>query len=155
MAVFFPIFFQEYWSSGVPATVANFRLGSANSLASVIVAGLALFLGGIADQGRSKKAFLLCFALLGSLTTGGLYLVGESDWRAAAALYLLASVGFYAGNIFYDSLLVTVSPPGRIDFVSALGYSLGYLGGGILLAINATMVIWPQSFGLADWQAAV
>src|SRR5262245_59848585 len=103
MAAFFPVFFRKFWSVGVDPEVTTFRLGSANSLASVIVAILALLLGGIADRGRAKKSFLLTFALVGSLATGCLYLVEQGEWQAAAALYVVASVGFFAGNIFYDS----------------------------------------------------
>ncbi len=155
MAAFFPVFFKEYWSAGADDTVSNFRLGAANSSGSVIVAALALALGAIADKGGAKKRFLLFFAAMGILATGALYFVEGGDWRTAAGLYVLASVGFAGANVFYDSLLVSVSPEKKLDVVSALGYALGYLGGGVLFALNVAMVLWPQAFGLAGEGQAV
>jgi UMF1 family MFS transporter len=155
MAGFFPIFFKKYWSGGVDDTISNFRLGTVASTSSLVIAVLALTLGSIADRGSAKKRFLAFFTALGALSTGALYLVGEGQWPTAALLYGLASVGFYGGNIFYDSLLVSVSPPGKMDWVSSLGYALGYLGGGLLFALNAFMVNKPAAFGLADKSAAI
>lgn len=155
MAAFFPVFFTEYWSPGVDATVSTFRLGAANSLSSVIVAAFAPALGAIADRGSAKKRFLLFFAVAGILATGSLYFVAGGDWGTAAGLYVVASVGFAGGNVFYDSLLVSVGREEKLDFVSALGYSLGYLGGGLLFALNVAMALWPQAFGLADESRAV
>jgi len=87
--------------------------------------------------------------------TGCLSLVAQGQWEMAAGVYIVAVVGFYGGNIFYDSLLVSVAGEKKRDFVSALGYSLGYLGGGLLFALNIFMTMDPQFFGLADVEEAV
>ena len=113
MAGFFPIFFKQYWCAGVDATVSTFRLGMANSTASLAVALLAPVLGAIADAGGNRRRFLLVFASLGVTMTAGLVLVAEGAWVAAAAVYLAAVVGFSGSNVFYDALLVSVAPPGR------------------------------------------
>ena len=155
MAGFFPIFFKQYWSAGADVTHSTFHLGLANSLASVVIAALAPLLGAIADRGSARKKFLLIFGLLGVVMTGCLYLVERGDWVAATALYVLASVGFLGGNIFYDALLVSVAETRQRDRVSSLGYALGYLGGGILFAVNVWMTLQPQQFGLADAAEAV
>lgn len=155
MAGFFPLFFKQYWSAGVDASTSTLRLGVANSIGSLVIAGLAPLLGALADAGQSKKVWLFRFTLLGSVCTGALALVGEGNWSLAAFLYILASLGFLGGIVFYDSLLVAVAPPGKRDRVSALGYSLGYLGGGLLFAVNAYMVMAPDVFGLADKGQAV
>jgi UMF1 family MFS transporter len=68
---------------------------------------------------------------------------------------MLATMGFSGGNVFYDSLLVSVAPESKFDFVSALGFSLGYLGGGLLFGFNVWMVLHPHDFGFADASAAV
>ena len=155
MAGFFPVFFKQYWAAGADVTVSTFRLGVANSAASVIVALLAPLLGAFADQGGTKKKFLLFFAVMGMVMTGAMYFVARGDWPVAVLLYVLAAAGFSGGNIFYDALLVSVAEPKRVDFVSALGFALGYLGGGLLFALNMVMVLRPAWFGLADASAAV
>ncbi len=155
MAGFFPIFFKKYWSGGVEDTVSNFRLGTVVSISSLVIAILALSLGSIADRGRAKKRFLAAFAVLGALSTSALFLVGEGQWPLAAFLYALASVGFFGGNVFYDALLVSVSRPGKEDLVSSLGYALGYLGGGVLFALNVAMVSRPEAFGFEGLDAAI
>jgi UMF1 family MFS transporter len=155
MAGFFPVFFKEYWNSGVDAATSTFRLGMANSLASLLIVLLAPLLGAIADCMSRRKAMLFSFAFLGVLMTAGLYLIGEGDWFLAAFLYVLAIIGFSGSNVFYDSLLPFVSRKDKIDQASALGFSMGYLGGGILLSINVLMALHPEKFGLADGAAAI
>lgn len=155
MAGFFPIFFKQYWSVGADVTTSTFKLGLANSLASIIVALLSPLLGAIADKGSAKKRFLLFFATMGIVMTGSLHFVVRGDWEIAAALYILANVGFAGGNIFYDSLILSVTGEKKVDFVSAFGFSLGYLGGGLLFALNVAMTLSPETFGLADANTAV
>jgi len=155
MAGFFPVFFKQYWSTGTEVTTSTFRLGLANSIASLIVAAFAPVLGAIADRGGAKMKFLLFFASMGIIMTGGMYFVAKGAWQVAVLLYVLGIIGFSGGNVFYDSLILNVSPPGKTDMVSSLGFALGYLGGGLLFAINIFMTLKPASFGLADASAAV
>lgn len=155
MAGFFPLFFKTYWNAGVADTVSTFRLGVANSIASLIVVLLAPLLGAIADHMDRRKGFLLLFTALGVAMTGALHFVAAGEWQLAALCYVLAVLGFSGGNLFYDSLLVFVARPAQWDRVSALGFALGYLGGGILFAFNVLMVLNPGWFGLADAAAAV
>ena len=155
VAGFFPVFLKQYWSVGDAVTESTLRLGIANSIASIVVAALAPFLGAIADKGGAKKKFLAFFTFLGVVMTFSLYLVGQGDWQAAVFVYVVSSIGFSAGNIFYDSMIVGVSTDETSDRVSALGYSLGYLGGGLLFAVNVLMTQKPAMFGLADAAAAV
>jgi UMF1 family MFS transporter len=155
MAGFFPIFFKQYWSAGIDVHVSTFRLGSANSIASITVALLAPILGFVADKGGSKKKFLFFFLMIGVISTGMLGVIGKGEWAYAAACYALATVGFAGGNVFYDSLLVSVARKEKMDFVSALGYGFGYLGGGLLFAVNVWMTLSPLTFGLADAAEAV
>ena len=112
-------------------------------------------MGAIADQGGTRRKFLFAFAFLGVLSTGCLYLVAQGAWELAILVYVLAVVGFSGANIFYDALLVEVTESDKSDSVSALGYSLGYLGGGLLFVVNVAMVLHPTTFGLADAGEAV
>ena len=155
MAGFFPIFFQQYWSTATDVTVSTWYLGLANSLASIAVASLAPFLGAIADKASVKKRLLIFFAFIGIISTGALSMVGQGYWKIAAVFYVVASVGFMSANIFYDSLLPSVASKQKRDFVSSLGYSLGYIGGGILFLVNVAMYLKPQFFGIADAPSAI
>lgn len=155
MAGFFPIFFKEYWNSGVEAVESTFRLGVANSAGSVVIMLFAPFLGALADQLGARKGFLLLFTGIGLVMTGGLYWVAQGAWWPAAVLYVLAMVGFSGSNLFYDSLLPFVAGRRQLDRVSALGYALGYLGGGLLFFVNVMMVRFPAWFGFADPAEAV
>lgn len=155
MAGFFPVFFKHYWNADVAVTESTFRLGLANSMASLLIVLTAPLLGAIGDYLGRRKRMLMGFAFLGLLMTGGLYLVGEGEWQLAATVYVLAVFGFSGSNIFYDSLLPFVSSRDDLDRTSALGFSLGYLGGGLLLGLNVLMTLKPQWFGLSDAAMAV
>jgi len=155
MAGFFPVFFKSYWNTGVADTVCTARLGIGNAVSGITVAVMAPILGAVADRGSAKKRFLLLFALLGVVMTLGLFMVQQGLWLAALILYVLATIGFSGGNIFYDALIVGVASERRMDMVSALGYALGYLGGALLFTLNVFMVEKPAAFGLADSGTAV
>ncbi len=155
MAGFFPVFFKLYWNAGSDAVVSTARLGFTNSAASIVILVAAPILGAIADGGGARKKFLGVFTALGIVTSAGLWFVAQGDWAMAALVYFLAAVGFSGGIIFYDALIVAVSPPDRYDEVSAFGFSLGYIGGGVLFAVNVAMTLSPATFGLADDAAAV
>lgn len=155
MAGFFPAFFQRYWSLGVDPTVSTSRLGIANGIAGFIVALLAPVLGAMADRGGRRKRFLIAWSLLGIVGTALLFFVERGDWVSAFVLFTVGSVGFAAANVFYDALLLEVAAESELDRVSAYGYSLGYLGGGLLFAFNVLMTVKPEWFGLADAGEAV
>jgi len=155
MAGFFPVFFKQYWNAGVPVTESTFRLGVTSGLASLLVALLAPVLGAIADRSGSRVRLLMLVTVLGAASTAGLALVGQGQWPVAVGLYLAASLGFWGGIVFNDSLLLHVAEPDEYDLVSGYGYALGYLGGGLLFAVNVAMTLRPALFGLADASTAV
>jgi UMF1 family MFS transporter len=155
MAGFFPVVFKEYWNAGVEATESTFRLGLANSLASLLIVIISPFLGAIADSLGRRKAMLLAFAWLGILMTGGLYLVQGGQWEVAALLYVLGLIGFSGANIFYDALLPFIARESEYDMLSALGFSLGYLGGGLMLGLNVLLVKNPELLGFADTETVI
>tara|TARA_B100001250_G_scaffold169417_1_gene145892 strand:- start:486 stop:1754 length:1269 start_codon:yes stop_codon:yes gene_type:complete len=155
MAGFFPIFFKQYWSTAADVTLSTWYLGLANSIASILVASLAPFLGAIADKASVKKKLLIFFAFIGVISTGSLSMISQGHWRVAIIFYIAASVGFMSANIFYDSLLPSVAPKEKRDFVSSLGFALGYIGGAILFLINVTMYLNPEFYGIADAPTAI
>ena len=155
MAGFFPLFFKEYWADPNNPTHSTFYLGMANSIASLVVAALAPLLGSVADQGSAKKKFLILFAFLGVIMTGGLWMVAQGNWQMAVFFYVLATIGFASGNVFYDALLPGLASEERVDVVSSLGFGLGYLGGGLLFLVNVFMYLKPEIFGIPDGATAI
>ena len=155
MAGFFPIFYKSYWASDLSNLESTAMVGYANSLSGLIVVLLAPILGAYADIGTKRKKLLLLFASLGILCTASFYFIPQGEWMLAAPLFAIAAVGFSGGNVFYDSLIVSVSDNENRNRVSALGYSLGYLGGGLLFLINVIMFLNPQLFGIESQSNAV
>ena len=144
-----PAIATAYWSRGL-------------SIAILIVAVISPILGTISDIMRGKKRFLAVFAGIGILSTGLLVLVETGDWMLASILFILGRVGFSGANVFYDALLPHVAREEDQDQVSTRGYAMGYLGGGILLALNVVMIQYiPGTWGarlsflsVAIWWAA-
>lgn len=155
VAGFFPIFFARYWSAGADGTATLARFGTIVSVAGATMALLAPVLGSLADQGHAKKRLLALFAGVGIMATALLATVPKGAWAAAAAIYVVAYVGWLASCVFYDSLIVGVSTPATVDRVSGRGFALGYLGGGLLFAVNVLMTRMPAAFGLASTEDAI
>lgn len=155
MVVFFPVFFKQYWAADMSETDSTGWLGMTNAASSVVLAVLAPWLGMLGDQGGARLKFLFAFTAVGVAATAGLYFIGQGEALLAAVMFGVASLGFWGGLIFYDSLLIDVAPNGELDSVSGLGYAVGYLGGGVLLSLNVWMTLNPQLFGLADMSEAV
>jgi len=148
LAVLFPLVLGNYWSVGDDGAAVTARLGWITFAASIIVCITAPLFGAIADAGGYRKRFLFILALIGAVMTAALGFVGEGQWPMALLVYLFAQIGYYSSTVFYDSLLIDVAEPRNYSFVSTLGFSLGYLGGALLLALHLWMVKSPATFGL-------
>jgi len=155
MAGFFPVFFKQFWASGLSATDSTFWLGVLNSGASLLIVVSAPLLGAVADQLGAKKRFLIVFTALGVFSSGALFWLGQGSWGMALFIYLMGLLGFSGSNIFYDALLVDVASPDSYERVSALGYALGYLGGGLLFALGVLTTLYPEAFGFSGPAEAV
>ena len=155
MAGFFPLFFKSFWATDLSAIESTAVIGTTNSLSGVFIMVLAPILGAYSDLGKLKKKLLAFFALLGIFCTGYLYFIPQGEWFTAAFFYTVAVIGFSGGNIFYDSLIVSVSDEQQRNKVSSLGFSLGYLGGGLLFIVNVLMYLNPSWFGLTSEVEAV
>lgn len=110
------------------------------SISLIVVALLAPVLGTISDLKRWKKRMLAASVLVGAVGVSLLMFVGTGDWLIASLAFIIARIGFASGNVFYDALLPHVARDEDIDRVSSMGYAVGYLGGGLLLAINIVMI---------------
>ena len=137
---------------GIPVAAGAFfpYVVSLSVLSQVVVLPI---LGAIADYSRRKKQLLGLFAYLGALATVGLYFLQGTNYLLGGALFIVANVSFGASVVFYNAFLPEISPPDKRDFVSSMGWALGYLGGGLLLALNLVLVFRASTFGLSTGDA--
>jgi len=150
IAGFFPVFLDRYWRGDIGHGEAFALLAWVNAAVAFVIALGAPVLGAVADCGAHRKRFVAMFLVPGVAATATLALPGKGLALIALALFGAGSLGFVGGNVFYDALLPHVARRSQLDRVSALGYALGYLGGGLLFAVNLAMIEEPQLFGLAD-----
>jgi UMF1 family MFS transporter len=156
MAALYPPFFRSLaTAAGVSESRATAYWGYTAALALLLVSAGAPVLGAIADFTGTRKRFLALFAGIGIAATAAFTLNGDDTWLLAAALFVTANIGYAGANAFYESLLPSVAGPDELDRVSARGYALGYLGGGILLVVNALWVLKPDLFGMPGTGFAV
>lgn len=135
-----PIYYQNVSGAGLSGNKATVYWGYTMSAALLIVAIISPVMGAMADFKGAKKRYLGYFVVLGITGTGLLYFAKEGDWLLASIFFIIGNVGFAGANVFYDSLLPHIARPEEIDRVSSRGFALGYLGGGILLAINLALI---------------
>jgi UMF1 family MFS transporter len=154
MAAVLPTFYSAVAGGNLPGNTATVYWGYTSSIALLINAVIGPILGALADHLGAKKRFLALFAALGIFFTSLLVLVGQGEWLLASGLYILGYIGFGGANVFYDSLLPHIARSEDIDYVSTKGYALGYLGGGILLAVNVAMILLWDKLGLSSQEMA-
>ncbi len=150
----FQLFFPNYAAATLPESVARSRFAFATSAALIVVGLLGPVLGAIADVQGNKKKWLGSFLGLGVVSTASMYFIGRGDWQLALGLFMVGNVAVTSTLAFYNSLLPHIAGRDEVDRVSTAGFALGYLGGGLLLAVNFLMIQNPQRFGLADGAAA-
>lgn len=148
MAAVFPIFFVKVASAGLPAGRGAATLAVANAMATIVITLLAPVLGALADHSAAKKRFLLAFVVLGAAACAGMFAIDHGEVRLASWLYALAMIGAQGSMAFYGALLPHVARDDEMDRVSTAGYAIGYLGGGVLLALNLWWIQSPATFGL-------
>lgn len=148
VAAVFPIYYSTVAGANLTDTEATFRFSIVTTVGLAIVAVLAPILGAIADFTAAKKRMLAGFMTVGVLGVAGMFFIQQGDIWLASILFIIANIGAGASFVFYDSLLPHIARPDEVDRVSTSGYALGYLGGGILLALNLAWITAPGAFGL-------
>ena len=147
MAAMFPPFFRSLAvNAGLAESTATAFWAYTTSIALLTVSLLAPVLGAVSDHTGGRKRYLAFFAGMGIVATALFALLGDTSYVWASVLFIIADFGFAGANIFYESLLPHISRPGDMDRISTRGYALGYLGGGILLVINALWFMKPEWF---------
>jgi UMF1 family MFS transporter len=155
IAAVFPIYFHNVVAADLGDALSTSRFAWATTIAIVIVAVVAPLLGAIADFAATKKKMLGVFLALGVVATTAMYWVGPGDWKLGLALFMLGNVAVAGSIVFYESLLPHLVAEDELDRVSSAGYAIGYLGGGVLLAVNLLMIQRPLWFGIPDAGTAV
>ncbi len=148
MAAVFPIFFSQYAAHGLGESARLQWFSYAQTVGAVLIAVLAPILGAVADYKAAKKKFLGWFMILGVGATSAMFLIGQGDVLLAAVLLILSLAGATGSTTFYEALLPHIANDKEMDRVSTAGYALGYIGGGILLALNLVVIQNPGLVGL-------
>jgi UMF1 family MFS transporter len=155
IAAVFPIYFHSVVAKDLGEALSTSRFAWATTIAIVIVAVIAPLLGAIADYAAMKKRMLAIFLFVGALSTIAMYWIRPGDWQLALGLFIIGNIGVAGSIVFYESLLPHLVSAAELDRVSSAGYAIGYLGGGVLLAINLAMIQKPAWFGIPDAGTAV
>jgi UMF1 family MFS transporter len=135
-----PVYARSFWSYAVSV--------------SVIVQVLFLpMVGAVADFGRRKKEVLGATAYLGAVATIAMFFLKGSDYLFGGLLFLIANVAFGAAEVIYNSFLPEIAPPADRDTVSSKGYAIGYIGGGVLLALNLALFMGAEKIGITEGMA--
>ena len=150
VAAVFPIYFRRVLAADMTEADALSTFAWASTIAILVVAIVAPLLGAIADQAAIKKRLLAIFAGIGITSCVAMYWATEGEWLFALTLFVIGNIGVAGSIVFYESLLPHLVGPSELDRVSTAGYAIGYLGGGVMLAINLLMIQQPGLFGLAD-----
>jgi UMF1 family MFS transporter len=116
--------------------------------AMILIAITSPLLASLSDLSGLKKKMLGLHLAIGLISTALMYTVGKGAWLWGGILLLVSQLGFAGGNVFYNAMLYDVADAEDFGKVSGLGWAWGYIGGGLLLAINLVMLQFPQLLGL-------
>ncbi|HJZ68128.1 MAG TPA: MFS transporter [Blastocatellia bacterium] len=140
----YPLGIKVFYGSVFPYVV---------SLSVALQVLLLPILGALADYSHRKKQMLALFAYIGAFATMGLYFLQGTNYLLGGALFVVANLSFGASEAFYNSFLSDIAAPDDRDRVSSIGWAIGYLGGGILLALNLYLFSKADAFGLTTEHA--
>ncbi len=151
----FPSFFATYAAAGLEPAQATARFGLITTISVGVVAVMSPILGAFADYSGVKKKLLALFMSIGVLACAAMVFITEGNVMLASILFFVGNIGVSGSLVFYDSLLPHVARAEETDRVSAAGYAMGYLSGGILLLINLAWILQPATFGFATTVSAI
>ena len=155
MAAFFPIFYNQYWSSNIDSTLSAQYLSWTLVISNLTLLFTAPLIGAITDISKSTKKLFISMVMISIIGTGLLYTLDAGLWLYALIFFGIANYFFSASNVIYDKILVQIASPGLFSKISGYGYAWGYFGGGFLFLINACMSLYPELFGLSSQAEAI
>ncbi|HJU43332.1 MAG TPA: MFS transporter, partial [Vicinamibacterales bacterium] len=151
----FPSFFATYAAAGLEPAQATARFGLVTTASVAVVAIMSPILGALADYSGIKKKLLALFMSIGVLACAAMVFITEGNIALASLLFFIGNIGVSGSLVFYDSLLPHVAAPEQTDRVSAAGYAMGYVSGGVMLLINLAWILQPQAFGFDTTVSAI
>ena len=119
------------------------------SLSVLLQVAFLPLLGAIADFSHFKKQMLAFSAYMGAFATMAMYFLQPTDYLLGGALFVVANLSFGASVVFYNAFLIDIARPEERDHVSSMGWALGYIGGGLLLALNLLLLARSGDVGLS------
>ena len=148
MVAVFPVYFANIAKGDLAESRTTQAIATANTIVAVVLAVLSPILGAVSDYVAAKKRMLGASMIVGAAAVAGMFFVQQGDYRLALVLFVISLIGATASTIFYDALLPHIAAEDEIDRVSSAGYAVGYIGGGLLLALNLAWILKPGWFGL-------
>ena len=148
MVAVFPVYFANIAKGDLGESRTTQAIATANTLVAIILAVLSPILGAVSDYVAAKKRMLGASMIVGAAAVAGMFFVQQGDYRLALVLFVISLIGATASTVFYDALLPHIAADDEIDRVSSAGYAVGYIGGGLLLALNLAWILKPGWFGL-------
>jgi UMF1 family MFS transporter len=123
------------------------------TIATIVSAIILPIVGAAADRSARKKTIMAGFAWAGSLAAAMMFFVAGENWQLGVALLFVANICLGSSLVVYDAILCEIAEPDERDRVSSRGWALGYLGGGLLLAVNLAIVTMHDTFGVSTSMA--
>lgn len=148
MVAVFPVYFANIAKGDLGDSGTTQAIATANTIVAIILAILSPILGAVSDYVAAKKRMLGASMLVGAAAVAGMFFVQQGDYKLALILFVISLIGATASTVFYDALLPHIASEDEIDRVSSAGYAVGYIGGGLLLALNLAWILKPGWFGL-------
>lgn len=148
MTAVFPIFFVKVAAANIDPDRAAAWWGYVNTIGAVLIAVIAPILGALADFKAAKKKFLFAFMLIGAGATAAMFFISRGDMVYASVAFIVSLAGATGSMTFYEALLPHIADESEVDRVSTAGYALGYVGGGLLLAVALLIIQKPELVGL-------
>ena len=153
----FPIYYNTVTRTGTDFTVHFFGLPVINTVlyswaiavAYLLVAIMSPLFSSMADYTGRRKGFMRAFTLIGATACGALFFFDKNHIELGVIAFTLGTIGYGGSIVFYNSFLPVIAEPEDQDRISARGYSMGYLGGVVLLLFNLLMIMKPNLFGIA------
>lgn len=152
----FPIYYNTVTRTGDNFSVSFFGAKVINTVlyswaiaaAYLLVAIMSPLFSSMADYTGRRKGFMRAFTLIGAIACGALYFFDRNHIELGIIAFTLGTIGYGGSIVFYNSFLPVIAEPEDQDRISARGYSMGYLGGVVLLLFNLLMIMKPGLFGI-------
>jgi MFS transporter, UMF1 family len=153
----FPIYYNTVTRTGNDLTVSFFGKSVINTvlyswaiaMAYLLVAIMSPLFSSMADYTGRRRGFMRAFTLIGATACGALFFFDKNHIELGVIAFALGTIGYGGSIVFYNSFLPVIAEPEDQDRISARGYSMGYLGGVVLLLFNLLMIMKPDLFGIA------